>query len=97
MPAPDESTNTNYKHCQPPAQLTTYSVYVRSIPLWNSLTQEAVTPSTESHKDVDVAQCYIQPALCITAADDVSPERWISVHILDLLVVFCTLKPGLTQ
>jgi hypothetical protein len=91
MPAPDESTNTNYKHCQPPAQLTTYSVYVRSITLWNSLTQEAVTPSTESHKDVDVAQCYIQPALCMTAADDVSPEWWISVHILDLLVVFCTL------
>ena len=96
MPAPDKSTN--YKHCQPPAQLTTYLVYVRSIPLWNSLTQEAVTLSTESHKDVDIAQCYIQPALCMTAADDVSSERWISVHILDLLIYFfCTLKPGLTQ
>ena len=91
-----DACTCNYKHGQPPAQLTTYSVYVRSIPLWNSLTQEAVTASTDSHKDVDVAQCYIQPALCVTAADDVSPEWWTTVHILDHLVVFSSFKPGLT-
>ena len=81
MPAPDESTNTKCKHCKPHAQLTTYSVYVRSIPLWNSLIQEAaVTASTESHKDV--ASCCVQPSLCVTAADDVSPQRWTTILTL---------------